>query len=150
MNNPEITPSASLTDVPLMADDSLLETVVIPVIAEQLHVDKQLIETGRVRLVKTVHQDEQTINIPLLREEVTIERVALNQYVDQPPATRQEGDTTIYPVLQEVVVTEKRLLLVEEIRVTKRQVESHETQSVMLRREEVNVERIDAPHERPV
>ncbi len=150
MNNPEITPSASLTDVPLMADDSLLETVVIPVIAEQLHVDKQLIETGRVRLVKTVHQDEQTINIPLLREEVTIERVALNQYVDQPPATRQEGDTTIYPVLQEVVVTEKRLLLVEEIRVTKRQVESHETQSVMLRREEVNVERIGAPHERPV
>ena len=150
MNNPEITPSASLTDVPLMADDSLPETVVIPVIAEQLHVDKQLIETGRVRLVKTVHQDEQTINIPLLREEVTIERVALNQYVDQPPATRQEGDTTIYPVLQEVVVTEKRLLLVEEIRVTKRQVESHETQSVMLRREEVNVERIDAPHERPV
>lgn len=150
MNSPEITPPASSTNVPLMADDSLLETVVIPVIVEELHVDKQLIETGRVRLVKTVHQDEQTVNIPLMREEVTVERVALNQYVDQPPSTRQEGDTTIYPVLQEVVVTEKRLLLVEEIRVTKRQVETHETQSVTLRREEVNVERIDATHERPV
>lgn len=150
MNSPEITPAALPTNVPLMADDSLLETVVIPVIAEHLQVDKQLIETGRVRLVKTVHQDEQTVNIPLLREEITVERVALNQYVDQPPSTRQEGDTTIYPVLQEVVVTEKRLLLVEEIRVTKRQVETHETQSVTLRREEVSVERIDATHERSV
>lgn len=150
MDSSEITDSALQDRHPLIPDDSLLDTVVVPVIVEQLHIDKQMVETGRVRLVKTVHQDEQTITIPILREEVSVERVALNQYVDEPPLTRQEGDTTIYSVLKEVVVTEKRLLLVEEIRVTKRQVETQETQSVTLRREEVNVERIDATHERPV
>jgi stress response protein YsnF len=48
----------------------------------------------------------------------------------------------IIPVLREVIVVEKRLLLVEELRVTKHQVLKQETQQVTLRKEEVNVERV--------
>lgn len=129
------------------------QSLTIPVIAEQLVVDKQMVETGRVRISKRVLEEEQTIDVPLIREQYDVERVPVNQYVDAPPAVRQEGDVTIYPVLREVLVTEKRLMLVEEVRVTKRQSETTDVQHVTLRREEVTVERIERiepNRERPV
>ena len=87
--------------------------------------------------------------MPLNQEEVMVERVTLNQYVDSPPPpVRYEGDTMIIPVLQEVAVVEKRLLLVEELRVTKRQVQKQETQQVSLRQEEVQVTRVNDEPER--
>lgn len=128
--------------------DSPPDALFIPVIAEQLHVDKQVVETGRVRLTKTIHSEEQIIQIPLQNEAFLVERVSLNQYVDQPPAIRQEGEATIYPVLKEVVVVEKRLLLIEEIRVTKNLTETIQQQTVLLRQEVVDVERMDGSSER--
>ncbi len=126
------------------------EGFVIPVIEEQVVIGRRMVETGVVRIAKHVLQEEQTISIPLAHEVYNVERVVVNQYVDTPPAVRQEGDVTIYPVLQEVLVTEKRLMLLEEVRVTKRQYETTDTQQVPLRREEIIVERIDAVNERPV
>jgi len=58
-----------------------------------------------------------------------------------PPAMRYEGDTTIIPVLREVMVVQKRYEIMEEIRITKRKTESTDTQQVILRKEEVNIER---------
>jgi stress response protein YsnF len=49
----------------------------------------------------------------------------------------------IVPILEEVVVVQKRLRLVEELRITKRQEHTQVSQPVILRREEVNVERRD-------
>ena len=115
--------------------------VTVPRIEEQLQVGKQTLETGRVKLTKTVHETEETVAIPLLREAYTVERVPLREYVDEVPVTRQEGETTIYSVVNEVLVVQKRLLLVEEIRVTKQQIQHQETQTVQLRREEITVER---------
>ncbi len=117
------------------------KTLVIPVIAEGLHVDKQMVETGQVRISKVVREDTQLIDLPLIRETVDVERVPIGRPVTVIPAVRQEGNTTIYPVLEEVVVVEKRLMLVEEIRVTTRQTIEHEPQSVTVRREEVSIER---------
>lgn len=97
---------------------SSVEMLTIPRIEEQLQVGKQTLETGRVSLTKTVHETEETVAIPLLREEYTVERMTFHEYVDEVPATRQEGETTIYSVVNEVLVVQKRLLLVEEIRVT--------------------------------
>lgn len=117
------------------------KTLVIPVIDEQLHIDKQTVETGQVRISKTVREDTQLIDLPLIRETVDVERVPIGRPVTATPAIRQEGNTTIYPVLEEIVVVEKKLMLVEEIRVTTRQTVEHEPQSVTLRREEISVER---------
>jgi stress response protein YsnF len=55
---------------------------------------------------------------------------------------RQEGDTTIIPIVEEVVVLEKRLKLVEEVRVTKQQTAKHEPQNITLRRQNVTIERL--------
>lgn len=124
------------------------ESARISVVEEQLHVGKDVVETGRVRISKRIHETTEHIDLPLIREEYDIERIPVNAYVTQAPAaTRYEGDTLVIPVLQEVVVTETRLLLVEEIRLTKRQVHSRLTQDIPLRREEVSIEREDVtPH----
>lgn len=120
-------------------------TFVIPVIQEELTVGKQVVETGRVRLVKTVHEEQQMVSLPVTQEEISVERVAVDRLVDDAPAVRQEGDTVIYSVLKEEIVVTKRLRLVEEIRVTRRAVQTVDNQTVTLRREEITVDRSAIP-----
>jgi uncharacterized protein (TIGR02271 family) len=115
----------------------------IQVLEEHLKVTVQEVETGRVRITKHVTEHIEDINIPLANEEVEVEKVAINQYVETAPGVRYEGETMIIPVIKEVLVVEKKLVLVEELRVTKRQVQTNETQQVTLRKEEVNVERVE-------
>jgi len=118
------------------------QTLIIPIIEEEAFLDKRVVETGKVRISKRISEREELIDEPLFREEVTVERVAVNQYVDQPPQIRHEGDVMIIPVVQEQLVMQKRLVLVEELRVRKQIVETHQPQSVTLRREEIDVSRI--------
>ena len=118
------------------------EKLIIPVIEEEAFLDKRVVETGKVRISKRISEREETIDEPLFREEVTVERVAVNQYVDQMPQVRQEGDVMIIPVVQEQLVMQKRLMLVEELRVRKQVLETHQPQTVTLRREDVEVRRI--------
>ncbi len=128
-------PAEQLADNPEVS-----QRVIFPVIEEQLRVSKQVVEAGIVRISKTVHEEEVDVKVPVTNEEIDVERVAVNQYVESPPSVRYEGDTMIIPVLREVV--EKRLVLVEELHVTRRRVQSHDSQLITLRREEVKVERI--------
>ncbi len=116
---------------------------VIPVIEEQLIVDKRVVEKGRVRISKKVRETDESVNIPLIQENVQVERIPINQYIaEPPPPVRYEGNVMIIPVLREVVVVEKRLVLVEELRVTKQQIQTQETQKIRLRKEEVDVKRV--------
>lgn len=123
--------------------------IVVPLIAEEISIGKRIVETGGMRVHKTVREDVQTINEPILREHIEVERVPLNQYVETAPAIRYEGEVMIVPVLEEVVVTEKRLLLREEIRLVKRREEIANVQEVTLRREEINVEEFEAENPDP-
>jgi len=131
------------SDRNLDAGNSLTgESRKIPIIQEQVQINKEVIESSTVRITKSVHEVEEMYNIPISYEEHDVQRVTLNQYVDSaPPAIRYEGDTMIIPILREEVVVQKRLMLVEEVRVTKRQVEKTIQQPVKLLREELNVER---------
>jgi uncharacterized protein (TIGR02271 family) len=96
-----------------------------------------------------VHEREEVVNVPRVREEVTVERVTLNRLVDTPVSMRQEGDTLIIPLLEEVIVMEKRLMVKEELRITKHRIEEQASQQVTLRREEVVVERLDPSKQQP-
>lgn len=126
------------------------EQDVIPVIEEQFRVDKKVVETGTVRISKQVTEHEETVTVPLIHEEIQVERVAINEFIDSPPpAIRYEGETMIIPVIKEVAVVEKRLMLVEELHVIKRQNQKQETQAVNLRKEEVSIERINVGHSGP-
>lgn len=122
---------------------------VLPVLAETVHVDKEIVETGRVLLHKTVHVESQTVDVPLQQEQVQVQRVAVNRYVDEVPAVRYEGDTMIVPVVREELVVTKRLLLVEEVHVHKQVLTTHAPQTVELRREEIHYERVATPPPAP-
>ena len=115
---------------------------IVPVIEETAHIEKRITETGIVRVRKVVREHEERIVTPLLRESVTVERVPINRPVEgAPPEARDEGDTRIIPVFEEILVVEKRLMLVEEIHIRRVQTTQDETQSVTLRRDEAVIER---------
>jgi uncharacterized protein (TIGR02271 family) len=116
-----------------------IESRSIPVIEESVDIHKERIETGKVSVRKIVREEEQNVDIPLTYEQVEVESIIINKYVDSPPKVRQEGDTTIIPILKEVI--EKRLVLVEEVRVTRRTLQTHSSENIKLRKEDVVVER---------
>ena len=120
------------------------EDTVVPIVQEELHIGKQKVETGRVRLTKTVQEREVMVSEPSMQEDIQIERVPVNRWLTEPASVRYEGDIMIIPVMEEVPVVEKRLRLKEELRVTKRQITTQRTEPVRLRTEEVQVERIPA------
>ncbi len=121
---------------------------VVPLVAEQLEIHKRRVETGRVRVTKSVEHEERVVDVSLEREEVTVERVPVERFVTEPPAVRHEGDVTIIPVMEEVLVVEKRLMLREELRLTVHRSQTHEPRTVTLRKEVAHVERV--PAEGPV
>ena len=84
---------------------------------------------------------ETTLDEPLAVRTFDIERVIWNQPVETAPGVRIEGDTTIYPLVEEQLILTKHLVLKEEVRVTKRETERRDTQTVVLRREHLAVER---------
>jgi stress response protein YsnF len=59
------------------------------------------------------------------------------------PQTRYEGETLVVPVLEEVLVTEKRLVLVEEIRITRVRDTHRQPQTVTLRKDHIEIERLE-------
>jgi uncharacterized protein (TIGR02271 family) len=120
---------------------------VIPVIEEQVLIGKKVVESGRVRISKHVSEEKITVNVPVVHEEVEVEKVSVNQFVESAPEVRYEGETMIIPVIREVV--EVRLLLVEELHVTKRRVETQHSEEVTLRKEELTVERVQNDSVRP-
>ncbi len=129
------------TQTPLATGSTTDATQVIPIVEERLLVGKQTTETGKVRLIKSVGEYQEALNEPLAIRTFDIERVAFNQAVDAAPQVRHEGDTTIYPVVEEQLILTKRLVLKEEVRVTQRDTERRDTQVVTLRREHIEVER---------
>jgi len=116
--------------------------LVIPVVEERLEVSRERVETGRVRISKSVEAREVVVDDPLKRESVRVEHVPINQVVTGAvPQVREEGDVTVIPILEERVVTRTELVLVEEVRIHRDHSEYHDPQRVTLRKEVVAVER---------
>jgi uncharacterized protein (TIGR02271 family) len=116
--------------------------LVIPVVEERLEVVRERVETGRVRIRKSVEAREVVVDDPLKRETVRVEHVPINQVVTgDVPQVREEGDVTVIPILEERIVTRTELVLVEEVRIHRDHSEYHDPQRVTLRKEVVAVER---------
>jgi stress response protein YsnF len=120
------------------------ETVeTVPLVEEHVVIDKRRVETGRVRV--RVVSDEETINLSNTVTDQTVEvtRVPVGREVTEVPAIRQEGDITIMPVLEEILVVEKRLMLVEEVHIRRVVSQTEVSTPVTLRRQRADIERQD-------
>jgi uncharacterized protein (TIGR02271 family) len=118
------------------------EERVVPIIEEHVRLDRAPIESATVQLRKHIHERQEVIREPVFHEEVEVERIPVNKIAEGPVSSRYDGDTLIIPLVEEVVVVEKRLKITEELHIRKRRTESQSETPVTLRREEVEVERI--------
>ncbi len=123
-------------------EKSTTELKVMPVIQEFVHVGKQVVETGRVSATKSVKEEVADISVTLNRDDIRIERIPIGEYIESDaPESRYEGDTLIIPVVKEELVIQKRLVLIEEIRITKNLATTEFSEQVTLRKEEVEIRR---------
>ncbi|HWV23395.1 MAG TPA: YsnF/AvaK domain-containing protein [Thermomicrobiales bacterium] len=100
-------------------------------------------DRGKVVISKHVETFPHEANVDVGTDRVEVERVPVNEEVDVAPEVRQEGDTLIVPVIEEVLVVTKRYRIVEEVHVRKvRDIET-KTFTEDLRREVVDVREID-------
>jgi uncharacterized protein (TIGR02271 family) len=120
------------------------EELAIPVIEEELVVDKRKVPIGGVEVRKHLLERTETVDMPLLKEEVDIRRVTINREVDHIPPTREEGDVIIIPVVEEEIVISKRLVLKEEVHLTRHRSVRRMSKDVVLHREEAEVTRFDS------
>lgn len=123
---------------------STSEAVVIPVIEEEVVVGRRIVETGKIRVVKSTNHEMQTIKTPSIVEDVEVKRVSIDQTIEEPAVTREEGDVTIIPVMEEVIVVTKKLVLKEEIHLIRRKREVPCSQEIQLKKERVHIKKLKA------
>ena len=106
---------------------------------EELQARKAPVETGRVRVGKEVVEEQKTVDVPVTREEVTIERRPVDRRPSDTPIG--QGDETLrVPVREERVELEKKPVVTEEIELGKRRVQDTQQVSGTVRREEARIE----------
>ena len=127
-------------------DDAFLskEAITIPVIEEFIKVEKRTIDQGGYRLTRDVETRQETVDELLRSHKVTIERrpIGTQLPVSDMPQPHYEGETLVIPVFEEILVTEKRLVLIEEVRITPVETTHRQQQSVDLRKETISIERL--------
>ena len=101
--------------IDLESSDSARKGESIKLAAEEMSVERQQVETGRVQVSVLTRERQELVDVPLAREEVVVERVPIGRRVDAIPPIREEGDTFIVPIVEEILVVERRLMLKEEL-----------------------------------
>lgn len=125
----------------------------IPLATERPVVSIRQTETGRVRVTTRTEVFADHVEAELKGMRADVVRVSINRELEpgEPlPTPRTEGEVMIIPILEEVVVVEKRLVLKEELHISQQvTTETFET-SVELRRQRAVVERLPAEHANPI
>jgi stress response protein YsnF len=121
------------------------EETVIPIVQEELIVTKRAVALETVRVEKTVETRNETAEIELSREHFEIVRIPIDKEVSAQSTSRQEGNTTIYPVFEERLIARTVLFLKEEVHVTRVVTKVVETVEAELRRDVVNILRNIVP-----
>jgi uncharacterized protein (TIGR02271 family) len=106
---------------------------------EELQARKQSVEAGEVRIGKEVVEERRTMDVPVSREEVTVERRPVNRQPSDTPIGA-EDETIRVPIREERVEVEKRPVVTEEISIGKQTVQETQQVSGTVRREEARIE----------
>jgi uncharacterized protein (TIGR02271 family) len=139
---PEEQEQSQITDKTAGEKTQDTEQTVIPLQAEEVSVSKKRVVTGQVRVATVTRQHEQLVEELLERNHVEVERTAVNREVDEAPTVREDGDTLIIPIVEEVVVVQRRLVLKEEIRISRKRETQPYQERVVVRRQEAVITRL--------
>jgi uncharacterized protein (TIGR02271 family) len=118
------------------------ESDTIEVKEERLHAEKRPVKKGEVTVRKEVHTETKTLEVPVEREEVVIERTPVRGRASKGIVADdiREGEQIRIPVREEQVTVTKDAVVTEEVKVGKRVVQDTERVSGKVRKEEVKVE----------
>lgn len=116
---------------------------VLPVVEERALVGVRRVDAGRVRVRVVTETVDEPVTAALAGERVEVTRVPVGREVDALPAMRVEGDVTILPVVEEVLVVERRLVLREEVHLRRVAGTEQVDTTLPLRRQRVVIERIE-------
>ena len=119
------------------------EDLRIPLHVEEVSVSRREVEKANVQIALITGTREQLVDKELTHVRVEIERVPIGRTIDVVPSISQEGDTTIIPVVEEMVVVERRLVLKEEVRVRRVSTKERHQETVVLRQQEAVITRED-------
>jgi uncharacterized protein (TIGR02271 family) len=114
---------------------------------EQLDIIKERVQVGELQLHKEVVEEQRTVHVPLIREEIYVERrPVINGKVDGSPFTADE--IIRIPIMEERIEVTKRPVVVEEVIVGKRKIQETKQVQDIIRKEEARIERsIPSPME---
>jgi len=107
---------------------------------EKLQVNKTpAVQTGEVEVRKEVHTEHKTIDVPVTREEIVIER---HSGSGRPVSSETviEGQEIRIPVREDQVNVSKQTVVAEEVTIGKKTVQDTERVDENLRKEEIKVE----------
>lgn len=117
-------------------------TVVVPLYAEEISVTTRESTTGRVRISTITKEHEELVEQPLTSEQVTVERVPVGKTITEMPEIRTDGETIIVPIVDEVLVVERRLILKEEVRIRRERKTQRHQERVKVRNQEAVITRL--------
>jgi len=99
-----------------------------------------MVETGRVGIEKDVVTEHRTMDVPVTREEVYVERRPVDRRPSDQPIGEGSADVDV-TVHEEEVTLEKRPVVYEEVAVGKRVTQDTERVEGEIRREVVDIDR---------
>jgi uncharacterized protein (TIGR02271 family) len=112
----------------------------IQLYGEVLRVHRDRVSRGEVRLRKEVTTTTQTVEVPVTREELVVERVPVSGQVPATGATFDSKEIRI-PLSEERATVSKQAVVREEVLVGKKQVTGVETLDEQVRSEELKIDR---------
>ena len=135
-NNLHASDAARATDL-----DTDTDTDSIQLKGEELDIDKHDVTTGKVDVHKKVVNEKKTVEVPVKREEIVIER----KPGDGAAATTgvndtQEDDTITIPIKEEQIDVKKRPVVREEVDIRKQEHEDMKQVSENVSHEELDVD----------
>jgi uncharacterized protein (TIGR02271 family) len=115
---------------------------VVPLHSEEVSIAKKRVVTGQVKIGTITKESEQLVEEILEHDHVEVGRTVIGKQVDKAPVVREEGDTLIIPILEEILIVERRLLLKEEVRVRRVREKQPYQERVVVRKQEAVITRL--------
>src|SRR5258705_10864414 len=109
------------------------EDLRIPLHVEEVSVSRREVEKANVQIALITGTREQLVDKELTHVRVEIERVPIGRTIEVVPSISQEGDTTIIPVVEEIVVVERRFVLKGQDRIRRVRPKEQHPGTVVLR-----------------
>ncbi len=120
------------------------EDLRIPLHVEEVSVSRREVEKANVEIALITGTHGQLIDEELTHVSGRDRTYPIGRTIDVVPPITEEGDTTIIPVVEEIVVVERQFVLKEEIHIRRVTTKERHQETVMLRKQEAVITRKEA------